>query len=252
MDYKDLVACQEHIEALHRADRFVKMSEREDRCDMNVEAWAGLLKTQNLQTWKGVVLQAGITELGIFPMLLHELKPKTIIEFGTCTGGKALWFTDHLEILGIEGRVYSMDIDPSLIDKKVKGDLRITFLEGDSFHVEKTLTPDLLASFPHPWLIIEDAHVNVSGILDYLHQNGLQAGDYIVVEDTNPLLWEYWVKEKDWSLKHEVEGGPLLMNELREWVLRHESEYLVDTHYQDMYGYNVSINWNAFLKRVSP
>lgn len=253
MDHQEAKKRQEHLQAIQREDRFVKISEREDRCDLNVDAWASLCKNQFLQTWKGVVLQTGVTELGIFPMLLNELKPKTIIELGTYSGGNALWLADHMEIFGIESRVYSIDIDPSLIDDRVKDDPRISFLTGDCFQIEKTFTLELLASLPHPWLIIDDAHVNLSGVLDFFHNNGLQAGDYIVVEDTNPLMWEYWINERGWSAKEEVEGGPYdLINGLREWLLKHETQYLIDTHYQDMYGYNVTKHWNAFIKCVSP
>ncbi len=253
MSYRAITDSQEHIKALLREDRFVKISDREDRCDMKLDAWAGLFKNQFLQTWKGVVLQTAITELGIYSMLLHELKPRTVIELGACNGGNALWLADHLKIFGVEGSVYSIDIDLSLLDKKIKDDPRLKFIEGNSNHIEKTLTPELLASLPHPWLVIEDAHVNVSGILNHFHSNGLQAGDYIVIEDTNPLLWEYWVQEKGWNVKDEVDNGPHhLMAEVREWLLKHESEYRIDSHYQDMYGYNVTKNWNGFLKRVSP
>ena len=39
------------------------------------------------------------------------------------------------------------------------------------------------------------------------------------------------------------------LDDLRSWLMRHQNEYLVDTHYLDMYGYNGSKNWNSILKR---
>lgn len=39
------------------------------------------------------------------------------------------------------------------------------------------------------------------------------------------------------------------MDDLKSWLLNHEDEYLIDSYYQDMYGYNGSKNWNSILKR---
>ena len=41
------------------------------------------------------------------------------------------------------------------------------------------------------------------------------------------------------------------LDDLRSWLMRHQNEYLVDTHYiyLDIYGYNGSKNWNSILKR---
>lgn len=60
-------------------DRFVKISEREDRCDLPESAWRTILKDPYLQTWKGLILAKGIMQVSLYPMLLFELKPKTII-----------------------------------------------------------------------------------------------------------------------------------------------------------------------------
>ncbi|MDJ0797463.1 MAG: hypothetical protein QNJ51_11635 [Calothrix sp. MO_167.B12] len=40
------------------------------------------------------------------------------------------------------------------------------------------------------------------------------------------------------------------MSDLRDWLLDHENEYLIDTYYQDMYGYNGSKSWNSILIKV--
>ena len=39
---------------------------------------------------------------------------------------------------------------------------------------------------PHPWYVIEDSHVNVTGLLEYFDRF-LQPGDYLMVEDIHPL-----------------------------------------------------------------
>ncbi len=106
----------------------------------------------------------------------------------------------------------------------------------------------MLCELPHPWLLIEDSHVNLVGILEYFHQNGFRSGDYLIVEDTSQSMWDYW--RENWDDASEVEEGVRKLTDLRNWLKNHEHEYLVDTYYQDMYGYNGSKNWNSILKRV--
>ncbi len=227
--------------------RFVKISEREDRCDIPKSSWRPLTENAYLQTWKGVLLEKDPMQIAAYPMLINELQPKTIIELGALKGGSAIWLADQLEQFGIEGKVYSVDNDLSQLDEKAKIDSRIKFLEGDCREISAVLTPKLLGNLPHPWLIIEDVHDNLFGILDHFHHNGLQAGDYLIIEDTNKFMWEVW---SDWGDKELIERGSRKMDELRHWLMNNQNEYLIDTFYQDMYGYNASKNWNSTLKKV--
>lgn len=249
MGYQDVVALAEHKQALTRTDRFAKISERTDRCDISPDAWKSLVKNAHLQSWKGVLLNKGVIEIALYPMLLHELQPKTVIEIGALNGGSATWLADNLTLLDIQSQVYSVDIDLSLLDEKAKTHPGVTFIQGDCNHMETIFSPEMLSKLPHPWLIVEDAHANVLAVVDYFHRHGLQAGDYIIVEDTSVLLWETWTDW--WDDQDEVETGKQKMSLLRTWLQDHEDEYVVDTHYQDMFGYNGSKNWNSILKRVS-
>lgn len=248
MDYQTVLQEKKHQSQLFKADRFVKISEREDRCDIPISAWTPMLENAMLQTWKGIILNKSVTEIGLYPMLMYELQPKTIIELGAFNGGSAVWLADHLELFDIPGTVYSMDIDLSLLDKKAEKDSRVNFLAGDSYKIAETFPHEMLSKLPHPWLIIEDSHVNLVGILDYFHQNGFQSDDYLVVEDTSQSMWNYW--REHWDDASEVEQGMRKLPDLKNWLKDHENEYLVDTHYQDMYGYNGSKNWNSILKKV--
>ena len=110
--------------------RFVKISDREDRCDIPKSAWRPLTNNAYLQTWKGVLLEKDPMQIAAYPMLLRELQPKTIIELGALKGGSAIWLADHLELFGIEGEVYCVDNDLSQLDEKAKTDSRINFLQG--------------------------------------------------------------------------------------------------------------------------
>ena len=59
MDYQSVLADAKHIQELSKPDRFVKISDREDRCDIPVESWKTLLTNTFLQTWKGIILNKG-------------------------------------------------------------------------------------------------------------------------------------------------------------------------------------------------
>ncbi|MBO1351997.1 MAG: cephalosporin hydroxylase [Hormoscilla sp. GUM202] len=227
--------------------RFVKISQREDRCDLPKSVWRPLTENAYFQTWKGVTIDKDPTQIAAYPMLLYELRPKTIIELGALKGGSAIWLADNLEIFGIEGKVYSVDVDLDRLDETAKADSRIHFLEGDCNKINIALKPELLSDLPHPWLIIEDAHVNMVGVVEYFHENGLQSGDYLIVEDTNKFMWEVWL---DWDDQAYIELGLQKVDDFRKWLMKHENDYEIDTFYQDMYGYNASKNWNSILKRV--
>ncbi|NEQ05243.1 MAG: cephalosporin hydroxylase [Moorea sp. SIO4E2] len=248
MDYQKVITDAKHIQELNKPDRFVKISAREDRCDLPFATWKTLLNNTYLQTWKGIILNKGVTEIGIYPMLLWELKPQTIIEIGALNGGSAVWLADNLELFGIKGSVYSIDIDLSLLDKKARDNLKVNFIEGDCNNLSTVLPKTMLERLPHPWLVIEDAHVNVLGVVEYFHENGLTTGDYLIVEDTNKLIWNSG--NENWDDKEEYEKGRQKMSNLRGWLFNHEDEYLIDTYYQDVYGYNGSKNWNSILKKV--
>ncbi len=125
-------------------------------------------------------------------MLLHEVKPQTIIELGAFNGGSGVWLADCLEIMGIKGNIYEVDIDLSLLDEKAKANSRVNFLQGDCNKLEEVFPPEMLVKFPHPWLVIEDAHVNLIAVADYFHNNGFQNGYYLIIEDTNKYMWEAW------------------------------------------------------------
>ncbi len=246
MSYQSVVQQAKHKQEVLKADRFVKISAREDKSDIPAPVWKHLLNNTYLQSWKGIMLNKGVTEIGIYPMLLHELKPQTIIELGAFNGGSGVWLADCLEIMGIKGNIYEVDIDLSLLDEKAKADSRVNFLQGDCNKLNEVFPPEILAELPHPWLVIEDAHVNLVAVADYFHNHGLQSGDYLIIEDTNKYMWEAW--QGNWEDGEEMKKGSQKMDDLRSWLMKHENEYLVDTHYLDMYGYNGSKNWNSILK----
>src|SRR3954447_25757877 len=59
--------------------------------------------------WLGTTVNKVPTDLWIYQELLHEVKPRVIVETGTAQGGSALYLANLCDLLG-DGRVISVDI----------------------------------------------------------------------------------------------------------------------------------------------
>lgn len=173
--------------------------------------------------WKGVACLKDPFDLALYPLLLWDLKPATIIEIGSFTGGSAVWLADLLAAMSVDGRVYSFDVDPGRV---VASHDRVTFAYADCHQV--STFPASLKQLPHPWLVIEDAHQNVYGVLRFF-DSVLEPGDYLVVEDLLRLP---------------------LYAQVRRFLAEARGRYAVDTLYTDMFGYNATWNVNGYLKRI--
>jgi len=211
--------------------RFVAFAER-DAARANYDARFGtefgadaLLACQgapNLMRWRGLPLFKTAFDFAIYPQILQELRPRTIIEIGSGSGASALWLADLAQTFDLDAMVHSVDIRPASAEHA-----RVRFYRGDC-GVPATLFPaDVLAAAPHPWLVIEDAHHNVAGVLAFFHER-LQAGDYLVVEDSD--------------VKRDV---------LAAFDAAHPGQYKVDTRYTDFFGRNATCaNDSIFVRQA--
>lgn len=236
--------------------RFVKMADREDRTDLPLPIAAKILDAQDFSMWKGSSMLKCAFDFKIYPLLLQELKPKTVIETGAFCGASAVWMNDMLVANNGPnwGKLFSSDITLQNIPQKLLNHDNIEFVESSSRNLVETLTDERLKSLPHPWLWVEDAHYEFEEILNNLHPY-FQPGDYIVVEDTNEIMHKIWQDPmRNVALGREDQMDENLLCEkkrfiLRDFCLKHP-EYRVDTHYQDMFGYNVGKNQNSIIKLV--
>jgi len=182
-------------------------------------------KWDNLK-WKGLTLMKDPMSLSIYQQMLQDLKPKTILEFGTYEGGSALWMKDILQSIGADCQIHTFDIN--------KEQIKLPPTDGIFFHqLDNNEIVDYVAqnrkffrTLRHPLLVIEDSHVNAGELLTCIGEF-LEPGDYLVVEDT--------LSEDKYEM---------LENFLK------DSKYLVDSHYCDFWGYNNSWNLNSFLKKI--
>jgi cephalosporin hydroxylase len=177
--------------------------------------------TTACMTWKGGPLFKTAFDFALLPMLLWELRPATVLEIGSGTGASARWLADMMRALGVDGKVYSVDIKPV-----VEPYPWVHFLAGDCRSPATLFDPDLLRHAPHPWLAIEDAHVNVHDVL--VHLGGfLGAGDYLIVEDSG-------VKRED----------------LDRFLAPRADGYRVDTRYTDFFGRNATCAANSIFVKL--
>jgi cephalosporin hydroxylase len=174
--------------------------------------------TSRCLEWKGSALFKSVYDFALIPMLMSELKPATILEIGSGTGASAGWMADLARSTGLETSVYSVDIKPASSTHP-----GVKFLVGDCMAPATLFSAELLAQAPHPWLVLEDAHANVAGVLTYLDQF-VRPADYLFVEDS---------------------GGKVA--ELEKFMETHANRYLVDTRYTDFFGRNATCAPNSIF-----
>lgn len=202
------------------------------------ETLLGMQQALHNYRYRGVPMLKNPFDIALYPMLLWKVKPRTLFEIGSKSGGSGLWFGDMLAGFGFDAHVYSIDI--------VKVDSvshpRVTFMEGNGRALEETLTPDFLNALPRPWLVIEDAdhaYETSGAVLRFFHP-WLQSGEYIVVEDG--II-------SDLAQDRGCNSGP--HRALKEFLQQHAAEYEIDGEYCDFFGYNLTWCTNGFLKKTA-
>ncbi|MES5488943.1 CmcI family methyltransferase [Bradyrhizobium sp. INPA03-11B] len=178
-------------------------------------------------TYKGLIHIKTPFDLALYTRLIWELQPRTILELGSYQGGSGLWFADHMSMLcDTPGEVHSFDLHTKCVHGNAKQHPFLTFHQADLSDVA-AFDEDLLMRLPHPWLVIDDAHVQVFSIFSYLN-NFLISGDYYVIED-NPMRAD----------KDIIDGLHLV----------EQSGFLIDTYYTDAFGMNLTCAPNAWLRK---
>lgn len=177
-------------------------------------------------TYKGLIQLKTPFDLALYTRLIWELQPRTILELGSFQGGSGLWFADQMSVLCEDlGAVHSFDLYTKCIHEGAKHP-RLTFHQVDLSDVA-SFDENLLMRLPHPWLVIDDAHVQIFSMFSYLN-HFLVSGDYYVIED-NPMKAD----------KEIIDGLQLV----------EQSGFLIDTYYTDAFGMNVTCAPNAWLRK---
>ncbi|GAA6617111.1 CmcI family methyltransferase [Scytonema sp. NUACC26] len=188
-------------------------------------------------SYKGTQMIKNPFDFALYPLLLWNLQPRTIIEIGSNRGGSALWLGDMLNNFGIDGHIFSVDI----LKVTSVNHPRVTFMEGNGQALDEIFTPDFLESLPHPLLMIEDAdhsYETSKYVLEFFHPY-LKKGEYIVIEDG--II-------SDLTQDISYNSGP--HRALKEFLSKHGNEYEVDSNYCDFFGYNITWCTNGFLQKI--
>ena len=131
---------------------------------------------KDVMRWKGLPLYKSVYDFSLISMILWKLQPRTIFETGSGEGTSALWMADLCEIYDNEDcNIYSVDLEPPN-----QSHSRISFIKGNSNDIDKIF--DDLSIYPHPWLVLEDAHTNITGIVK-LFSKEMEKGDHLIIED---------------------------------------------------------------------
>ena len=237
-------------ELLESPTRFRRITEREERSDIPPAPSRKLSTGKILVEHCGVSSMKGALDIVLYEQVFGLVQPQTVIEFGSLFGGSALCMANTLKLQRSNGHVYSVDLDHSLLDPRVK-DLKpdnLTFIEGDMYKIDEVFPAEKLSSLPHPWVVIEDAHANSLGVLEYFHEF-TKEGDYIIYDDTDP---EAPVKNgMGWDNYPPYEPiGTGKLHALKEFMTKYDDFYRVDTYFTDMFGYNATNNWNGYVRRM--
>ena len=237
---------------MHNPNRFQHISDRVDRSDIPKEAVKAHASGKYITTHRGCDVMKGPEDLTIYSQLLWYEKPATIFDIGAYSGGTALWMADMMTLMGVECDIYSMDIDLSLIEDQVKQikPPNVHFIECNAHKIEKAFPATALRNYPHPWVLIEDAHANFDGVLAHFHQY-TEVGDYFVVDDTSPDATDVGsgrisaISEPWWSSEEKL-------SRLKRFLKGYSQYYAVDSFYTDFFGYNGTWNWHGYIRRMSP
>jgi cephalosporin hydroxylase len=237
--------------------RFQRVADRPQKSALARDCFSEVMLGERYNNWRGVPFKISAFELSAYPQLLEELQPGSIIEIGTFRGGSALWLSDLADLLvSKDVPIVTLDRDHSMLHPKAKAKATIRPVPCDLFQLQECAEfLQALETLPKPWLVIEDAHVNVEELLSLLDQYLVQ-GDYLIVEDTSGDQSAYLISRGMYTDDATMMEGKLSSelyksNQITAFASSHTDKYFVDTHYQDMYGYNVGKAWNSIFKVLS-
>lgn len=190
--------------------------------------------------YKGIQLVKSPFDLALYPMLLWELRPRTVIEIGSKCGGSAIWLADLLASFGDEAHVHSYDV------VAVRGVEHpgVTFHRGNGQRLEEAIDHSFIESRPRPLLVIEDADHSYETSIATLRffEPAMAVGEYIVIEDGN--LSDIYPEQYP---NHT--SGP--HRAIREFLADHGERWAIDSRLCDFFGYNATAASNGFLRRVA-
>ncbi len=141
-------------------------------------------------TWLGIPIYQWPTDLHILQELVYKLKPKFIIETGTCLGGSAIFFASLLRLLDIDGKVISVELQ---LSEGTKQNIRahplgryVVLIQGSSTSSDTVNQVRQIVGDEKNVLVFFDSDHSYSHVLNELrvYQEFVPVGGYICAFDT--------------------------------------------------------------------
>ena len=205
---------QKDVENIRNQKRFVPFSDRPQYSNIHIDSFLLSQGVKDCMTWRGIAVGKCVYDFALYPMIIWENSPATILEIGSGEGASAIWMADLCKSYNLPTQVYSMDIDPVTLKYE-----KVTFAKGDSRGINNTMFD--IEMLPHPWIIVEDAHIKVNKIMRYFEKH-MHTGDYLIIEDSRGKM---------------------------QTALEVPNTLQVDAYYCDYFGVNATSAMNTILRK---
>ena len=180
--------------------------------------------------WRGIPLGKTCWDISIYQQLIQDLKPKTIIEFGTGLGASSLFFLDHCRMLKLKTKIITLDINSEQVNPQLFKEKNIEFIKGDVKNLTKLLPTKNIKNLQHPWLIVVDCHSQIPLIVEHVEPH-MKQGDYLIIEDMGLAAKGRRIIKKALS---RIPKGSLV----------------VDTAFTDMFGRNFTCSPDSIFRKI--
>ena len=123
-----------------RQGRFVEFAQREQSgrhyhprfgTEFGVDVLLTCQGAPSLMRWRNTPLMKNVFDFAMYPALIAELRPRTVLEIGSGLGASAAWFADNMTFCGVDGRVHSVDLKKAEVEHPL-----VTFYQSDCANPE--------------------------------------------------------------------------------------------------------------------
>ena len=138
--------------------------------------------------WRGAEMLKNPCDLWSYIDIFQELKPSVIIETGTHYGASAMFYADICNILNINCKVITIDINPKWsIDPESLNILSLKGMSTDDSVVDEVRTYVQRHSNSGNVVVMLDSDHSKENVLRELriYSQFVTEGSYVIVEDTN-------------------------------------------------------------------
>lgn len=123
-------------------------------------------------------------DLWTYQEIFWEVKPDTVIECGTLHGGSTLYFAKLMDIMEIDGKVISIDVD---LMNDLPSHPKIIYLHGSSVSDKILNEVRLHTQGSKKVMVVLDSNHSMEHVFKEMeiYKNFITPGSYLVVEDSN-------------------------------------------------------------------